>query len=257
MPPETSSPQVPPSAAPTAPAQKSSVLPKILIGCLGVVVLVGLLMSIGVWWGMHKLHRFVGDAQKNPAVAAAKIITAFNPDLEVASEDNAHQTVTIRDKKTGESITMNAEELKAGKLRFKNQKGDEVTLQGSGTKDQGVMTVTSKEGTVTIGGAAGPLPAWVPAFPGAKPSGLLSKKSASGVEGTVTFVTDKKVEEVLDFYDSQLKGNGFTVERTASEASGRSVGSIAAKAQADQRTVNIGAISSGQTTQVSIQYSSK
>ncbi|HET6439504.1 MAG TPA: hypothetical protein VFG59_15660 [Anaeromyxobacter sp.] len=252
MPADAPSQQVQP---PAPPAQKPSVLPKVLVGCLAVVVVVGLVISVAVWWGMHKLHGFVGDAQKNPAVFAAKLIAAANPDLEVASEDNAHQTVTIRNKKTGETITMNAQDLKAGKLRFKNEKGEELTVQGEGEK--GALTMTSKEGTVTMGGAAGPLPPWVPAFPGAKPSGVMSKKTATGVEGALVFATDKKVEEVLDFYGSELERKGFTVERSASDANGTSMGSIAAKSESDQRTVNVGAVSSGQSTQVNLQYSGK
>ena len=73
---------------------------------------------------------FACRLRRSPALCRS----TANPDLEVVSSDDESGTVTIRNKKTGEEITMNAADIKNGRLRFKNEKGEEVTFEGSGEK---------------------------------------------------------------------------------------------------------------------------
>jgi len=245
------SPQTP--AAPPVPAKGgSSVLPKILLGCLGLVVLIGLLISVAVWWGARKIG--LTDARRNPAAFAAKLVVAGNKDLEIVDQDDSRQTVTIRDRKTGEVVTMNAGDLQKGKLEFSNAKGEKVTFD-AGDKDKGGLTVTSKEGTTKIGaGAAGePLPSWVPAYPGAKPTGVMSTKTAGGLDGLVTFSTADPGEKVLDFYQSDLKAKGFNVERNEVKSDNASMGSLTAKL-ADKQELDVTAVPADKQTQVSLHY---
>jgi hypothetical protein len=247
-----------PPAAPPAPQKPGSgVLPKILIGCLGLVVLLGLVISVAVWWGARKIG--LTDAGKNPAAFAAKLIVAGNPELEIADQDDSRQTVTIRNKKTGEVVTVNAGDLKQGKLEFQNDKGEKVTFD-AGEKDKGGLTVTTKEGTTRIGaGAAGEeLPSWIPALPGAKPTGVMSSKTATGQTGVVTFAVSTPVEQVLDFYETALKGKGFAVERSdvKGEGGALTMGSISAK-QEEKREVTVTAVPVEKETQVNLNYTEK
>jgi hypothetical protein len=246
-----------PAAPPTPKKSGSGVLPKILIGCVGLVVVLGILISVAVWWGARKIG--LTDASKNPAAFAAKLIVAGNPELEIADQNDSRQTVTIRNKKTGEVVTMNAGDLKAGKLEFQNNKGEKVTFD-AGEKDKGGLTVTTKEGTTKIGASAAgeELPSWVPALPGAKPTGLMSSKTATGQSGVVTFAVSTPIEKVLDFYETQLKGNGFKVERSdvKGEGDALAMGSISAK-QEEKREVMVTVVPAEKETQVNVNYTEK
>jgi hypothetical protein len=249
---EAPSPQTP--ATPAAPPKKSSVLPKVLVGCLGLIVLVGIAISVVGWWASRKIGHFAELAQKNPAALGARLLVASNPDLEIVSEDDGHQTVTIHNKKTGDVVTVNASDLKQGKLKLKNAKGEEVVFDGAAGKEGGVK-VTTKEGTTTIGSSAGTAPSWVPSYPGAQPAAVVSKQSAGGgVEGLFTFVTGDPAEKVLDLFASELKGKGFQVERTDMKGDGGNMGTVAAKASKERREVNVTAVPSDKGTQVSVQY---
>lgn len=249
----TEPPPQPPSAAPAPAKSGSGVLPKVLIGCLGLVVIVGIALSVAVWWGARKLT----DAARNPAVFAAKMVVAANPDLEIVSEDPGKQTVTIRNKKTGDVITMNTADIRQGKLELQDAKGEKVTIQ-AGEKDKGGVTVTTKEGTTRLGAgaAAEPLPSWVPAYPGVQPGGAMSNKTATGVEGTITFTTSHPGGEVLDFYEAYLKTKGFKVERSEVKGDAGSMGSLTAKLE-DRREVTVTAVPAQKETQVAVHYVSR
>lgn len=255
-------PPPPPPVPGTAHAAKrgASTGQKVLIGCLSAFVVLCVIGGLVFWWGARKLQGYAQQAGKNPAAFAAKMIVATNPDLEIAAEDEGSQTVTIRNKKTGETLTMNAEELKQGKLQFKNEKGEEITFDGSKAEGEGAITVTTEDGTTAVGaGTAANVPAWVPAFPGAKPKGAYSQASGKAEEGAFAFETAEPVAKVLDFYQAQLQAKGYDVERSATDAEGGGVGTVTASSKADHREVNVVAVSNdgGKGAQVNVRYESK
>ena len=90
------------------------------IGCGSVVLLIAIVVVIGGMFVSRKAKSFVGDVRNNPALAMANVIAAGDPDVEVVDSDSDAQTVTLRNKKTGETIEVNAGELKQGKLSFKS-----------------------------------------------------------------------------------------------------------------------------------------
>jgi hypothetical protein len=250
----TDAPPPQPPAAPPAPAKAGSgVLPKVLIGCLGLVVIIGIAISVAVWWGARKLT----EAARNPAVFGAKLIVAGNPDLEIVSEDSGKQTVTIKNKKTGDVVTMNAADLKQGKIEFQDAKGEKVTFD-AGDKGKGGVTVTSKEGTTRIGAdaAAAQLPSWIPAYPGVKQAGTTSSKTDAGVDGMITFTTSHTAAEVLDFYEADLKGKGFKVVRSDTKAEAGLMGSLTAKLE-ERRELSVTAVPAEKETQVGVHYVSR
>jgi hypothetical protein len=206
---------------------------------------------VATYWGVHKLKGFAESAKKNPAVFAAKLAVAANPDLEVVSSDDESGTVTIRNKKTGEEITMNAADIKNGRLKFKNEKGEEVTFEGSGEKGKEGLRIKSDKGSMAFGDVeAVKMPAWVPAYPGAKVMASTTQKTEDGFTGTYSFQTPDAVAAVLARYDGELSGAGFAVERQ----SAGTVGSLRAKADGGARTVTVTAIPLGGTTHVTVEY---
>jgi archaellum component FlaG (FlaF/FlaG flagellin family) len=245
----------PPPAQPAAPApapkKGSNTLVWILAGCGGLIVIVGIIFAGLTYWGYHKAKGYVDIAKKNPAVAAAKFAVAVNPDLEIVSEDDEAGTLTIRNKKTGEEITMNAEDIKQGRLKFKNEKGEEVTFEGSGKEGKEGFKVKTNKGTMTFGSADGEAPpSWVPAYPGAKVMMSSRGKTGEGFTGTYSFQTADSTEAVLGHYEKELKRARFDVERTAMGA----MGNLSAKGDGGKRTVNITAIPLDKLTQVTVAY---
>src|SRR5450759_2761993 len=97
-----------PQAAPTAVAPvKGKIGPVvgILLAVAGIIVL-GIIGLAGA--GLYVAH----TVATNPGLVMAKIITAANPDAEVLGTDMGSQTVRIRDRKTGEEVTLSFDDIK-------------------------------------------------------------------------------------------------------------------------------------------------
>ncbi len=249
-----STPQPPAPTAP-APQKKTSPLVWILVGCGGLIVIVGIVFLVGGYFVAHKIKGYAETAKKNPAMAAAKFAVAVNPDLEVVSEDDDKGELTIRNKKTGEEITMNAQDIKQGRLKFKNEKGEEVTFEGSGQEGKEGFRIKSDKGSMTFGaGAAEKAPAWVPAYPAGKALVSASEKTASGVRGHLSFQTTDSADQIMTFYERELKAAGFAVERTAMQGAVH-IANLNAKAGGGARTVNVIVTPVGDSSQVAVQYS--
>ncbi len=251
---QPSAPAAPPPAQPAAPApQKKGTSPLVWIlgGCGGVLVLAAIAFAVVTYWGVHKLKGYAESAKKNPAVFAAKLAVAANPDLEVVSSDDEDGTVTIRNKKTGEQITMNAADIKNGRLKFKDEKGEEVTFEGSGEKGKEGLRIKSSKGTMAFGDVdAVKMPAWVPGYAGAKVMASTRQKTEDGFTGTYSFQTPDAAATVVARYEGELAGAGFAVEKTGAGP----VESLHAKADGGKRTVAVTAIPIGTTTQVTVEY---
>jgi hypothetical protein len=246
----------PPPQAPAAPGKKSSkTLVWILAGCGGTLILVVVVLAVFISWGAHKVKGFAEAGKRNPALAAAKIMVAINPDLEIVAEDDNAATLTVRNKKTGEQITMNAEDIKKGRLRFTNKKGEEVTFEGHGEAGKEGFSVKSKEGSMTFGNTSlEGVPSWVPAYPGAKPMVTASKTGAEGIFGSYSFQSSDAAGKVLDYFDAELKGKGFTVERTNVGGAGAGIATLRAQRDEGKRAVNVTAVPVGDVAQVTVQY---
>jgi hypothetical protein len=248
-------PMAPPPAqpAPGASAAKKGTSPLvwILAGCGGLIVICGLILAGVTYWGVHKVKGYAEMAKKNPALAAAKLMVAANPDVEVVSEDDDAGTITIRNKKTGEEITMNAQDIKNGRLKFKNEKGEEVTFEGSGKPGKQGFKIESKKGSMSFGNAEGePPPAWVPTYPGAKTIATTRQKTEDGFTGSFSFQTGDSAETVTDHYQSELKASGFEVNRVAMGE----MNHLTAKDEGGKRSVNVTVIRVNDMTQVTVQY---
>ena len=253
-------PPMPPAPMPpAAPAKKTNVLLWIAAGC-GVLILVVLVVMIagGIFFG-RKAKEFVGGAEKNPALVVAKMIAAANPDIEVVEEDADAGTLTLRNKKTGEVITMNAEDIKDGKISFKSDKGEEVTISGSAKEGEQGFKIESDEGTLSFGaGAAATLPDWLAIYPGAESQGTYSGEGKGKTGGAVQFETPDSVAEVLAFYEKELKGAGFATETTKVDRDGSLVGgTLTAKDEATGRSATLVCTRIEQATQGLLNYESQ
>ncbi len=241
----SSTPQAPPlpPQAPQAPAahKKTSPLVWVLVGCGGLVLLAAIIMLVAGLFVAKKVGSYAKDAQKNPAMAAAKLVVAMNPELETVSTDESKGTITIRNKKTGEVMTVDFDDVKQGKLRFKNEKGETAEIAASGEGEAGKIEFKSDKGSMTFGGGASTeAPGWVPSYPGSQPQGMYSTKGPQGLSAAFGFDTKDSPEKVMSFYEEKLKDAGFEVTSSTFKKGAKLAGGLVnAVAKSEKRQVNV------------------
>jgi hypothetical protein len=228
------------------------------IGC-GVIILIGIIvMGAGAYLFKTKV---VDPWKNNPSLAAARLVVAASPDLEVVSDDPKAQTLTVHNKKTDETVVVSLEDAKNGRFKFSsNGKGAssvDFSQQGVSVKTQDEK---GKESTFVAGaGAPKDLPAWLPAYPGASVQGGFSSKSADATVQTFALSTSDSPDKVIAFYQDQLKNNGLTVLLPTTTAVGgqTAIASLTADSPDKKRHVQIVAQGASGKTQASISYEEK
>lgn len=214
-------------SAPSAPQKKG--LPAIAwvgIGCGGLLVLTVLVVVLGgmfIWRGVKGV---VDDYAENPVRAQARMLARLNPDLEIVSEDG--DSITLRDKTTGETFTMDPEVgFAEGLLRFATEEGEEVVIDDTGQiipageegitevsrEGRGVRITTGSDGMEIISGADAEqrIPDWVVIYTGSKYSSGMMTISDETIAGNVTFTSDDRPDAVVSFFAARMEERGFKV----------------------------------------------
>lgn len=93
--------------APPPPPKKSNVLLWTLVGCGGLLLLIGMVVVGGIAYIAH-----------DPAKFMTKMITAADPNVEVVSVNNSSQKITLRNKQTGQVYTISFNDAKNGRLNM-------------------------------------------------------------------------------------------------------------------------------------------
>lgn len=236
-------PAVPPQAAPPFPPQAASAKkgPNLFLwigGGLAAILLLIILVVVGAgFFVAKKAHDMGVDSElmrRNPALGAARLALAMNPEVEIVRMDEEKGELTVREKKTGKVITMRAEDVKQGRISFTDESsGEQVTIGGEGEAE---------------------LPDWVPDYPGSRPQGAISSKGGSGRGGLVHFQVSDSPERVIKYYRDELSGAGYKVTTPASGGDG---GMVSGEDEASHRTVAVVVGRSGGQTQVSVTYSTR
>src|SRR6476659_4820793 len=129
-----------PSAAPVAPPVAAAPLPStaaatkvspliwVLAGCGGLIVLAAIVASLALHFFVNKAGQFARKVERNPGLAITELMAAHNPDVDVVSVDEGKGKITVRDKKTGKTMTMNFADAKKGKFVFE-QDGQKMSVQ--------------------------------------------------------------------------------------------------------------------------------
>ena len=180
----------------------------IAIGCIGILVLCGVAVTGLVWWGAHKVKSIAQDMQEHPEMATVKMLTAMNPDLELVSTDESAGKVTIRNKKTNETVTVDMADIKNGKLNFESKEG---TSSLSFNQDAGKMEVKGADGSTASFGGSAQVPSWVPSYPGATMQGVYSAEDSTQAGGTFGMESSDSFDQVFDHFKGQLEGGGYKV----------------------------------------------
>lgn len=234
-----------PMTPPPAPGQKKmSALGWIAIGCGAIAILgilaVGAMVAAGGWFFKKQVSKF----EENPAVAAAELAIRANSDVELVESDIEKGTITYRDKKSGEVVTINAGDVKEdGKFTITTKDGTS-TFDASSTEGGGTLKVTNEKGEEAVfgtsAGAPKNLPSWLPTYPGAKVEGSMDATSQQERSAAFTVTTTDSVQEVMEFYESRLRATGLSVQKTSFETNGAAAGGTVTGTSEDQkRTVNV------------------
>lgn len=248
------------SPPPPPPKKGLSPLAWVGIGCAVVIVLgmiaAGVMVAAGGWFLKKQADKF----EDNPAMAAAEWAVKMNPELELVESDAEKSTLTIRNKKTGEVMTISAEDAKEGRITFKSDKGGTATFEGG--EGGGSLRVTDEKGQESVyqgaGGAPKDLPSWVPTYPGGTAQSAFDARTAEGHSAAFTLTTQDSVQQVLDFYQEKLEAEGFKVQKSSYETGGQVAGGVVVAVTEDQkREVNVNVSTSEQGTQAMVSFNDK
>jgi hypothetical protein len=231
------------------------------IGC-GVVVLIVIVVLVALsFFVVHKAKQAGFDPAlwaKNPAVAASKMIATLNPELEVVKVDEDAGIITVRNKKTGEVVTVNLDDLKKGKVSFKSlTSGKEVHISAEAGEKGGGVKVTDEKGKTVLAAGSGSskLPDWVPVYPGTEPKVGFSMTEEKTQRAVAAAETDASLDEVFDFFASKLEAEGYSVRRIRSSTADTNSGMVIATKEAEKKSVQVGITREDNRTKIAITFS--
>ncbi len=262
----TGTPPTPPAPPPTAPppagaAGKKKTSPWLWVGlgCLGLLILIGGACVVTTFFVAKTAKDVVEDYQDDPARAAAEMMVKLNPELDLVESDAGSGTITVRNKETGEEATFDYSEIEEGRFTFKSDEG-EVSFDTQRQGEGGTLTVTTEEGETRFGAgaAADELPGWVPLYPGAsKMEAGFTSRSGGEVSGLWSLETGDRVEEVQEYYESELGDEGFEVTVQTYTGPQGATAVVTGVLSEPGRQVNVTITREGGTTKVGLQYSGK
>lgn len=226
----------------------------VAIGC-GVVILIGgIIVVAGTVFVAKKAKSYADEMEKNPGLTAARTIVKFNPELEEVGNDPEEGTITVRNTKTGEVVTVDFDQIKEGKLSFSS--GDKkVAIDATG---EGVNITSNEDGKEAVSLSTGnrvteEIPPWVPVFDDAQPADRSLLRHSDGLTGGFKLAVTAAPTEVIEFYRAQLKDAGFSVTVNTYSGDDGNGGVVNGKLESPSRTVVaiIGADDNGSTVAVS------
>lgn len=229
----------------------------IAIGCGALIVVMAVVLTVGGLFMASKVKEVAGDFEDNPGLAAARLIVKLNPDLEEVSTDEGAGTITVRNKKSGEEVTVNFEDIEEGRLSFSS--GDrEVTIDTEGDGDSGSIKVSDDKGSFVLSSGdevTEDIPSWVPVYPGSEPTSRHTMHSQDTLSGGFEIVTSDPVSDVLEYYQSELKEQGFEISvNTFSQEGGGSGGMVNGRDESEGRNVVVILNSEAEGSKVVVSY---
>lgn len=250
------------SFSPPPPQKKSNVLTWLVVGCGTIMILGVIAVFLGGYFVWNKAKQAGLDPelmQKQPALAVAKMAAALDSDIEVVTVDEDRGLITFKKKSTGETMTVNVDQAKSGRVIFKQDGKGEMTIEAKGEGEKGSLEVKTNEGTAKFGSSSvDKLPEWLPPYPGVQPEGTYSAQTREGESGGFSFMTPDAPNRVASFYEEGLKRAGMTVNTNVLQQNGKVTGATATGESSDKKqTVLITATSDGNTTRVGVIFDVK
>ena len=232
-PPPAPPPPPPPPPSPAAPA-KGSNRTLIIVLCIlgGILLVIGGCVTTCAYFVHKKATEYSADVKKDPQFATVNMIASLTPNLQVVSKDPEARKITIRNKKTGETVTLDLNDLSADKMEKAMQqfaKGQKVSTPAQSDSEASepaaapamteeppapakrVPESISPARASAFAAALKKFPAFIPAYRGGKTLEASLGAIAGNTMGTYVFTTGDPVETVADFYEKALTDGGFTI----------------------------------------------
>jgi hypothetical protein len=147
------------------------------------------------------------------------MLASMNPNVDVVSADEGTGKITLRDKKSGKTVTLDFQDIQKGRISFENEEGERVDISGQGEK--GSFTVESKDGVAQFGaGSLAGVPRWVPRYPGAEATGTFTASGKDQDSGAFQLKCSGSVQQVADFYERELKSAGLKIDKHTMSSGG-------------------------------------
>jgi len=210
------------------------------IGCGVLILIISAALVFGGIFVANKVGDVAKDFKDNPELAAARMVVKLNPEIEEVSFDEDAKTITLRDKKSGETVTASFKDLKDGKLFLTGEDGETVTFSTDKDSDGGSISVTTEEGSFEMGSGdkAADLPDWVPVPDGVDPTGHHTMKTGEGQSGGFSATSKESMDDVMKFYDKILKKRGFSVSTQTMSGDGGEMRMVSGVDKSNGRNVN-------------------
>lgn len=202
-------------AQPQPPQKKKGISPIawIAIGCVGLIVIAGLVLMAGGLFVAKKGADFAREIQEDPGAASRKLAEMairMNPDYEIVETNDDEGTITFRDERSGEVTTMNFQDIADGKFSVTDEDGKTSTMSfgADGIEARSGDGEDEVSSFNVFGGGADTenVPEAV-LFSGASDlSATFTQKSATAASGMINYSTDASLEEVVEWYEESLEG---------------------------------------------------
>jgi len=226
-------PATPPTSAPAAAPAKSGNKTLIIVLC----VLGGLFLLIGgcavgcTYLVGKKAKEYAAMSEKNPAYATLSVLAAVMPDVEVVSKNPDTGIINLRNKKTGEEVSLDTTQFNERNIteafeRFATGKGLPANPSASASSassapvpsrgEESSAAITPQRAAALAANVKS-FPALLPPYPGA----TTREAKTSAVAGMQTFeyeaVTKDVPAKVLAFYEKKFASAGLTVAGKSSD----------------------------------------
>jgi len=204
---------------------------KVAIGCGAVAIVAIVVVAIVVVFsGVFVANKAkeagfdTGLMARSPGLAAARMMVTANPELDLVDMDEDRGTLTIRNKETGETLTVDFQDIEAGRMTFRTDEGDVTVSTDDSAARMEIRDETGETRTMEFGVTAdrSRLPEWIPVHPGDLSVGYTATDGGSRV-GMFSIETTASRQDIRDFYVSKLEDQGFTASVSSMEAAGMRV----------------------------------
>jgi hypothetical protein len=244
-PPPPPPPAAPPPPPPPAAAQKSNKTLIIVLCVVGAIILIiGGCVTTCAFVVRKKAMEYSREAQKNPTYAALSLAASMHPNIEVVSKDPNTGKITLRNKKTGEKVTVNTNDFtpeNIGKALEQVSRGMKPVVESSSSKEepaepaikpavasaptpsapaeeapaaepeQPVAPKISAGKAAAMAATAKRFPAYVSSYPGGQTTEATLQSFGPATIGVYEFLTSDGPEAVASYYEKKFTGAGLTI----------------------------------------------
>ncbi|MCZ7650738.1 MAG: hypothetical protein M5U13_06060 [Thermoanaerobaculia bacterium] len=241
-----------PESPATPPVRKKGLHPLawVAIGCGGLLLLVLIGFFAAGAFVVNKAKGWVEQAEQNPALAAAEMVVRMNPDLSLVSKDEDAGTMTVRDKKSGETVTLSFEDIAEGRFSFEKD-GERTEIRVGQEKDGGGLRIEGPDGQQIVFGASADrekIPGWVPLYPGATFEGQGIVTAGDSTQGTFAQLTTDRRDEVVAFFRARFEEIGIPIQTVTAEGTGSGDATwLTGTVEGRSLSVHVGATEEGRT----------